>query len=1049
MVNSVLQGFALLGAMICELLLTCTIALAGETSLELGMGQYAHRAWTIGEGGIDSPIHAIAQTSDGYLWLGTQAGLWRFDGVRAVRWRAPDNRHLPGKWIQSLLATRDGTLWIGTDGGLVSWRAGKLTDYPALAGLDVLALLVDKVGTIWVGTESRATSAGVLCAIVGNAVHCYGRDGSLGARIYFLYEDGRGRLWFTSSSGVWSWRAGKPKLYPMRDTITGYFQSLTASARGGVLVSGPDGLRQIVGDEVRVYPLPGVLPQGSPPWVFTDRDGALWIGTIGSGVRYVHAGRMDTVGKPDGLSGNQVTRMFEDREGNVWVITKNGFDEFWKVAAAGFSEEPNLSDGNVTSVLSDVDGSVWFAMRAGLYRVKDRETTVYRGRVTESDRSAGRTARSTVREIIVAGFPIDSSGPLFQDRRGRVWLGSPSGLGYLLNDRFTAVPEMPRGEITCITEDDAGNLWVAHRELGLFRVSPDGHVTRFAWADLGIGETWSIVFDPKRRGLWLGSILGEVAFFANGRLRASYTIDGLGKRGVRDLRLDPDGTVWAATEGGLVRLSNGRLATLNSENGLPCDIVHATFDDNIGSIWIYTACGLVRVARSELIAWSRGTLRGQLGRILILGASDGVRSSSVWHFSPKIANSLDGRLWLASSTGAVTVNPRRLYVNALPPPVHVEQVIADRKFFGTSSPVRLPPLVRDIEIEYTALSFVSPGSNQFRYKLEGRDQDWQDAGNRRQAFYSDLAPGKYKFRVIASNNSGVWNDRGATLEFSVAPAYWQTVWFRVLCAAVLMGLAWMIYRIRMQRFVRAMAHEQEVEQRQRELQTELEHANRLATIGQLTASIIHEVRQPITGMLSSGYAARRWLNRENSDEVRQAIEAMINEGTRASEVIDGLRAMAKKVPPRKARFDMNDAIHEVINITQDEAAKNNVLIEPQLAKSLPLVLGDRVQLQQVVLNLIVNAIEALSGVTDGPKNLVIKTASPDPHRVSVAVQDSGPGLDPVSADRSFEPFYTTKPQGMGMGLSICRTIVEAHGGTLAATANLPRGTIFEFYVTVP
>jgi len=394
------------------------------------------------------------------------------------------------------------------------------------------------------------------------------------------------------------------------------------------------------------------------------------------------------------------------------------------------------------------------------------------------------------------------------------------------------------------------------------------------------------------------------------------------------------------------------------------------------------------------------------------------------------------------------VNPRHLYVNALPPPVHVEQVIADRKSYGTSSPVRLPPLVRDIEIEYTALSFVSPESNQFRYKLDGRDQDWQDAGNRRQAFYNDLAPGNYKFRVIASNNSGVWNERGATLEFSVAPAYWQTAWFRVLCAAALMGLAWMIYRIRLQRFARAMAHEREIEQRQRELQTELEHANRLATIGQLTASIIHEVRQPITGMLSSGYAARRWLNRENSDEVRQAIEAMINEGTRASEVIDGLRAMAKKVPPRKVRFDMNDAIHEVINITQDEAAKNNVLIEPQLAKSLPLVLGDRVQLQQVVLNLIVNAIEALSGVTDGPKNLVIKTASPDPHRVSVAVQDSGPGLDPVSADRSFEPFYTTKPQGMGMGLSICRTIVEAHGGTLAATANLPRGTIFEFYVTV-
>ena len=316
MVYAFVQRFTSLSVMICALLQFSSIALADEPTRDMGLGQYAHRSWKIGEGVVAAPIHAIAQTPDGYLWLGTQIGLWRFDGVRAVRWHTPDGRDLPGKWIQSLLATRDGRLWIGTDSGLVSWYAGKLTEYPALAGLDVLALLVDRDGTVWVGTESRATSTGRLCAIRDKDVRCDGEDGSLGARIYSLYEDGDGQLWFTSSNGVWRWRPGKPKFYPMLDSPTGYFQSLTSGAGGGVLVSARGGLREIVGGKIQKYPLPSPLPEGPPPWVLTDRNGGLWLGTIGNGVQYVHGGRMDSFERSNGLSGDQIMKLFEGLEAN-------------------------------------------------------------------------------------------------------------------------------------------------------------------------------------------------------------------------------------------------------------------------------------------------------------------------------------------------------------------------------------------------------------------------------------------------------------------------------------------------------------------------------------------------------------------------------------------------------------------------------------------------------------------------------------------------------------------------------------------------------------
>ncbi|HTO66569.1 MAG TPA: PAS domain S-box protein [Bradyrhizobium sp.] len=234
----------------------------------------------------------------------------------------------------------------------------------------------------------------------------------------------------------------------------------------------------------------------------------------------------------------------------------------------------------------------------------------------------------------------------------------------------------------------------------------------------------------------------------------------------------------------------------------------------------------------------------------------------------------------------------------------------------------------------------------------------------------------------------------------------------------------------------------------REVQAELAHANRVAALGQLTASIAHEVNQPVTGVLSSALAAVRWLEGQNLDAARQAMDRVVRDATRAGDVIRGIRAFINKAPPRTGSFDMNEAIHEVIDLTHDEAAKNSVSVEAQLAKNLPVIQGDRVQLQQVVLNLVINAIEAMTEPGDRSRDLLITTRTAGPDAVRVAVQDTGPGLDASDPERLFEAFYTTKPGGLGMGLSICRSIVEAHGGRLSAAANAPHGTIFQFTVPV-
>jgi signal transduction histidine kinase len=254
--------------------------------------------------------------------------------------------------------------------------------------------------------------------------------------------------------------------------------------------------------------------------------------------------------------------------------------------------------------------------------------------------------------------------------------------------------------------------------------------------------------------------------------------------------------LWAGTEGGLSRVSAGRIATLNSRNGLPCDAVHWSLEDDDGGTWLYMPCGLVRVASTELRAAVADPSRTM--RATVFDGSDGVALRALPAlYRPQSARTADGQLWFLPGDGVGIVDPRRLPINALPPPVHIEQVTADRQIYALGPGLRLPPLVRDLEVEYTALSFVAPEKNRFRVKLEGRDADWQDVGTRRQMFYADLAPGAYRFRVTASNNSGVWNDAGAFVDFSIAPAYYQTTWFRAASTALVLALCWAAYQFRL------------------------------------------------------------------------------------------------------------------------------------------------------------------------------------------------------------------------------------------------------------
>jgi len=385
--------------------------------------------------------------------------------------------------------------------------------------------------------------------------------------------------------------------------------------------------------------------------------------------------------------------------------------------------------------------------------------------------------------------------------------------GYLENGRFIPISGIPGGVARSIVEDTEGNLWIANQNLGLFHLRGSEVVERIPWDKLGHKDCASALgVDPLQGGLWLGFFQGGIAYFKDGKVQKSYGVaDGLGDGLVGDVRVDPEGTLWAATAGGLSRLKNNRIATLTSRNGLTCDAVQWLMEDDDHSFWLYTTCGLVRIAGADLDALAAAVDEDKYAKrniqAMVLDVSDGV-TGRVYPigYSPQVARSADGRLWFPALDGVSVVDPKHLPFNSLQPPVQIEGITADGKTLDAAlvanRPLRLPALTRDLRIEYTALSFVAPEKVLFRYKLESWDRDWQDAGTRRRAFYNSLPPGNYRFRVMACNNSGVWNEAGAFLDFVIAPAYYQTTLFRLSCAAAFLLVVFALYQIRLRQVAR-------------------------------------------------------------------------------------------------------------------------------------------------------------------------------------------------------------------------------------------------------
>ncbi len=999
-------GLALFTMSTLSLLFGTPPVLAINPSLEVS--QYGHTAWTVRDGFSLGNIYAIAQTPDGYLWFGTEFGLFRFDGVRSIRWQPPAGQHLPDKNINSLLVTRDGTLWIGTFAGLVTWSGGKLTPRPEpeLRRQFVASLYEDREGTVWAGT--LGTPTGRLCAIRSGIARCYGEDGAFGRAVWAMYEDSSGNLWAAAQSGLWRMKPGPPRRYPTSTELIG----LSKADDGRLLIAMHGaGLMQLVGDNVESYPIRGAMNPNrllqdrdvDANRLLRDRDGGLWIGTVERGLVHVHHGQTDVFSRADGLSGDVVLSVFEDREGNVWVATTGGLDRFRELPVATISVKQGLSSDAAQSVLAATDGSIWVGAHDGLTRWKNGEATIFRK---------------------ANGLPDDAPESLFQDDPGRIWVSTRHGLAYFKDGRFLVSNAVPGGEVHFISGDKAGNLWLSGHQRFLHLL--DGHlVEQFPWSQLGRSQSASVLLSGREPGgVWLGFwVDGGVLYFKDGQIRASYTAaNGLGEGQVVDLHLDREGTLWAATElGGLSRLKNGRIVTLTTRNGLPCNAIHWAIEDDAGSFWLYATCGLVRIVRTELDAWIADPDRKI--ETTVWDAADGVRlrSSAASAYGPRVTKSTDGKLWFVTGEGVQVVDPHHLAFNKLPPPVHIEQIVADHKIYWQNLPggavanLRLPPRTRDLQIDYTALSLVAPEKVHFKYKLEGQDSDWREVVNDREVQYSNLAPRHYRFRVKASNNSGVWNEEGTFLDFSVPPAYWQTDWFRALCAISVLALLWAAYQWRL----RQVHHQFEMT-----LDARVDERTRIAR------DLHDTLLQSFHGVLLRLQTVYQ-LMRERPMEAQEKLESTIGEVAEAiTEGRDAVQGL------RESTVQSND-LAQAISTLGEELATDST---SQRAGFRVAVEGEARDLHPILRDEIYRiAAEALRNAFQHAQARKVEVEIRyDDEQFRLRVRDDGKGIDPAVLSRQHDEGH--------YGLPGMRERARLIGGYLNVWSEVDAGTEVELCV---
>ena len=1069
------------------LVLTAVLALASvraQAALNPGeaIAQYTQDVWGTNAGLPQNSVLAIAQAPDGYLWLGTEEGLARFDGVRFAVFDTGNTPALQSNHISALLTDSERNLWIGTQGGgLTVFRDGNFKTYTTKNGLSsdtILSLFSETHGVLWIGTNG-----GGLNRFTRETFTVYtSKNGLPDDSIFSLGGGSEGSLWIGTHAGLARLKNGAITRFTTTDGLSDdYVKCLRVTRAGDVWVgTNSGGLSRFSNGHFTNYGVHSGITSNSIWCLFEDTAGTLWAGTVDAGINRFRNGKFTTYTAKSGLPSNRVFAFLEDKEGALWIGTGGaGLVRLGNGSFTTITAREGLSSDVVLPVYQDHEGRIWAGTNGGgLNRIENGRITTY-------------TTKNGLADNVV--FSISD------DKEGSLWIATHKGLSRLKNQKFTVFNRksgLPSDIVLCLYRGRDGTLWAGSRG-GLSRFDGRRFIT-YTTKD-GLSSDYVVSLYEDRHGtLWVGTGGGGLNDFRGGQFSSYTTKNGLSSNAIWTLTGDEHDVLWIGTGGGgLNRLENGRFTAYTVRQGLLDDELFRILPDRRGNLWISSNRGVFRVSKSELSAYAKGRI--QSINSVSYGTSDGLKSNECnGGFQPAGWQTTDGKLLFPTMKGLAIIDPGNLKTNHLAPPVVIEKIAIDGLDLDTRGTINAKPGKGQLEFAFSAPSLVDSGKIRFRYRLEGFDKEWTEAGQRRTAYYTNIAPGAYRFTVTARNSDGVWNNLGASVAFTLRAHYYQTYSFLLLCIAAVTALCLGIYGLRIRhlkanekRLVslvseRTQALQEQIGAKERahaelaEAQQSLIELSRRSGMAEVATGVLHNVGNVLNSVNVGAAVIGTKLRESRTENLSSAVNMLLEHSEdlsgfvhtdpKGQRVLPYLAKLAQHLNGQRDQV-LNeienltghiDHIKEIVATQQDyakasaftEAAFLDKLLDQALAmveaslsrhqvevlmeiEEVPAITVVKHKVIEILVNLIRNAKQAVIE-QNGPLRQVricLKKYSADCIRIEV--HDTGVGLAPENLTRIFAHGFTTKRDGHGFGLHSGALAARQLGGSLWAESNGP------------